>query len=862
MSHLSLLNYISHDQINSDYWRELGISVDSIEDIAKNDSSLNSSLNLLLNRFKFQELVELASVYNIDLKKETLKENAITKFRILHSLDKKEILLLNEFINRKKKAVNIIYKLKGPKDKTFLFPLAQAKSLYLISPKLLPELSTYFQWNEKGSGTLHSLSKNISFNELFKLTTSYRKTFSDILYKKSHGNNRYKIHSYYALDKEELILNIYKQVNDSPRADFDKAIRNKEVSFILLKIDAKQSIVEIKGATKADEAIIVSYLEETFFVKASPVEPEVFKEYNSESVQKAFLTGEPVIENSITDFLVSKISLRTSLLKRSPKLSLELDNESIWPAVIHANERNILDVQSIKDIEHIIAQVQNKKRVIRSKLLPNGNIFFSFDDSRMSNEIKESFIEQFSNLFGIPLFQEISNYKFREGRMDKIDYYMSLSNTTVLSNDDMLLFDQLISDKLLIERQSLSLICKSCDGITEVENLDYDLEEYVCECGHEDCYTRKNTSVEPNIKTVASLVKRKLSPLFSSLKYSDKYKTSEVRINNEKHKFISYYNDETNEVIQLFITNDHIRPAFIKRLSTMMIPTLIITVGMMEETIQTLRDQGIFLINFGRIHLSSETDLNEHFNEIVKQIKLQSKTKISLAADHAYESLKHTLCEPSKVPEFYDDKIFEDDVFALLKDIVPNGEKWGKEKSGKAFPEGIFAISAKNSKKNDFRRVFSYDCKFTRDDKGYDLTRDETRKAFEYVKNLNENPYIEKYSDKEELTAHIFISNAFKETQKAKIRDYFYEYLDEDLNTKGIFLDVECLLYLHECYRNNVEYIHANRNLYYEKLILLFSKENITNAEIDKIFKDILDEDLSENKALNTIKVTNSYKEN
>jgi hypothetical protein len=58
-------------------------------------------------------------------------------------------------------------------------------------------------------------------------------------------------------------------------------------------------------------------------------------------------------------------------------------------------------------------------------------------------------------------------------------------------------------------------------------------------------------------------------------------------------------NEGTNETLQLFATSDHILSSFIKRLTTMITPSLIITVGMLEETAQSLRNQGVYPIILG-----------------------------------------------------------------------------------------------------------------------------------------------------------------------------------------------------------------------------------------------------------------------
>ncbi len=856
---MSLLGYHTLSKVNSDYWRELGTAVDSIEDLSLDGARMNKRLENLLNRMTLDNVNELAGLYEVELEEGNSKEKLISKFWLLESVSKIEILLLQDFLNRKKRAIDELYSMKATGHNNLNSSLAKVKYLFQISPKLLMEAFTYFLWNEKGSGSVHTLNKTISFQNIVKLTTDYKSTFPEKLFLYSNRSNHFKVHSYFLLDKKELILNIYKQVNDSPRPDFDRAIRNKEVSSILLRIDLEQNIVELKGAGKKDERHIISYLEETYEVKTSQVQTGVFTKYDPTAITNAFLSGESVSADTITDFLVTKISFRSSLLQRSPKISIELENESIWPSIIDAKKKSVLSVRSIKDIDNIMVQVRNKKRLIRSNILPNGNVIFSFDDSRMGNEVKQTFKEQFLNLFGIPLFQEISNYGFFEGKVDKIDYLMSLSNPKILSNEDQSFFEKLVSEKLIKEKHSLILTCKSCNDVTEVD-LTYDLTSFNCGCENTECLSKKSTTLEVDLKTVTTFTKKQFNNLFTSLGYTNNPKSSTININDEKHKFITYHNHDTNETIQLFITSDYIRPAFIKRLSTMMIPTLIITVGMVEEMIQSLRDQGVYPINFGKIYLSEQQDLMQLYLENVESIKLQSKTKIAESADFAYISVKKTLGDPTKISPSYNDKIFEDDVFALLKDLVPNGEKWGKEKSGKAYPEGIFAISAKNLK-GDFRRVFSYDCKFTRAEEGYDLKREEKRKAVEYVENLNDNDYVNNFSDTNELTAHIFISNLFQEPQKDGMREFFNEKLGTDYNTKPVFLDVECLLYLHESYRKNVEHIHANRNLFYYQLILLLTRENITKDAIDQIFIKSLDKDLEENRKLDTKKVTDSYKE-
>ncbi|WP_088014523.1 hypothetical protein [Gottfriedia acidiceleris] len=858
---MSLLKYHSHDDLDLDYWQELGIAINPIVELSKNEGLINQRLSSLLNRLTIECLKELATLYNLEIYSESTKEKIIDSFIGLILDKKKEIIILQDFLNRKKRTIDELYLLKMNSEEIhYSTSLPRLIQMFKLSPKLLMEGLTYFLWNEKGSGKIFSINKVIPIKNLLKLISEYKQTFPDRLYQLSGKDNNYKIHSFF-VNKTEIILSIYKQVNDSTKQDFDKAIRNKEVSTILLSINSEQEIVEVKGANNSDAAHIITYIEETFPVKVSKIETGVFKNYDPVLISNAFLSGEPIIKSKVKDFLVTKISFRTSLLKKSPKMTYELENESIWPSVIDANDKGILSFRSIKDIEHIMAQVQNKKRLIRSIVLSNGNVVFSMDDSKMDKAIKQSFIEQFEGLFGIPLFHEISNYEFFEGKADKLDYIMALSTSATLTEVERTLFDKLVASKLIKENNKLILTCTACGDVSETEDMSFDLETFHCSCENTSSYSKKISSCEVDIKKVTSKTKQILTPSLLKMGYVASPKPSTIKIDEEKYQFINFHNDDTNETIQLFITSEHIRSSFMKRITTMMIPTIIVTVGMVEEAVQSLKDQGVYPISFSKIYLSEEEELEKLIHNNIEIIKMQSQTIISKAADHATESLERTKSKPSEIVEGYDDKIFEDDVFAILKDLVPNGEKWGKEKSGKPFPEGIFAISTKNTKREDLRRVFSYDCKFTKKDIGYDLAKAEQRKAIDYVEKLNDNPFILRFSDKEELSAHLFISNRFQDHQKDGMREYFNEKLGEKYDTHPVFLDIQSLLYLHKCYRKNVEHIDANRNLFYERLIHLFTRENITQQEIDKMFRTVLDRELVEHRNLDTKKVTDSLEE-
>lgn len=854
---MSLLQFNSKDLVDSDYWRELRTPYDYITELANSDIDLNNRLTSLLNKLSKPNLEEVCKMYQIDSSETINKTNTISKFNVLSKNQKKEILLFIEFSSRKKKAIEKVFDFK--KNELLNHPISKLKSLFEENPIHLIEILTYYLWNERGSGEKYEL-KNISFSDVKKLINEYTEKFTKILGEKSLDKSYFKIHSYSILKENELILHIYKQVNDSPKPDFDKAIRNKEVVSLFIKFDFKTKLIEIKGANKNEKKCIIEAVESIFNKSFFRIKSELFKTYNPSKIEKAFTEGDYIDSNINENFLVSKISFKNSTLIRSPKLTFQLENETIWPSIKDAKEKGIVKMKSIKDIEFLVAKCGAHEKKVRSTLLNNGNIIFTFDDSRMDDLEKEIFCEQFKCSFGVPLFQEILNSHFQEGQIDKVDYVMSLSSTNALSNDEKIQIELLLENKIMSKKTLYTCICKNCGKINESQDYFENELELECSCGSDDYNKKSNDIIENDFKQILKIVKQKLNSQFESKGFSYKG-SSKIKINDVEFKGISLLNETSNELLQVIITDKTLHPKFLNRLSTMMIPTIIVTVGIAENLLINMRKQGIIPLNFGRVYLSKDTDLEIIFKDIFKIISIESKSMITNAADNAYQSLKNIICLPSEAPKDYDDKIFEDDVYAILKEIVPNSQKWGKEKSGQAYPEGLFAVSTKNTNNEKITRVYSYDCKFTRQDEGYDLGRSENRKAHEYAKNLNDNAYITRFSDTQSLSAHIFITNAAKESQMEKMRDYFYKNLSKKNDTICIFIDVSSLLFLFENYRNNFEHLQANRNLFYEQLVGLLSREHIKEETVSKYFNKALDDDLKENAILNMKKVSDEYSE-
>lgn len=851
-----MLKYHSDQLVDDQYWRELSVPIDGIKELE--EVELSVEVGKIIHKMSIEEVKDLLPQYELTIPENVEKELIIEGFKNMSAEYKQELLLLANFIQRKKQAIGIFYE-ERMKNKTTRYDsheLSQVKHLYQLRPFHLAELQAFHNWTNRGRGRIFSMTKILNEKQLAQILNEKGKMLIDSLYKGSGQKSFYKLTSYTQLG-DILIIKMYKQVNDAPRPDFDSAFRNKEVQPLFFKIDGKKRMLEVKNFTAKEQKSLIEYLQCSYDeMKLKPLRTEVYSNYNSVAVKEAFIFGKPVDEKKCVDIEVSKIVFRRSTLRDGAKITLELDGQDIWGSVMDAHEKHCVDLHSLKDMDSITISVEGNKRTIRSHVMESGNILFSMDDGRMDEKKKKRFQDAFFAYFGLPLFQEISNRSYQAGITDTLDYIMGSAVIQKYNEEELTLVESMKNEKFLLSISEEFKVCKNCS-----EKL-RELDEYnpVCDsCGGIIFTPVVKTILRPQVQTIRSYIKKKLKEVEKQTEMKV-VSDSTPKIDGFKQPFIVLHNEETNEQLQILVTQDRLKHTTIKRITTMMVPTLIVMIGALENTLQAYQTNCTQGVTFGGIYYSGSDELSELIKNCMKRMKHRLKATISDAATQAFEALEEILQEPDKISHQYDDKRFEDDVFAILRDMIPNCQKWGKEKSGQVYPEGIFTISAKD-KRREQRKVFSYDCKFTRKNKGYDLNKSEQRKAIDYIEKLNDNDYIFSFSDNNSLEGHIFISNRFQTQQKQAMQDHFYEKLEKGSDVKALFLGIDELLYLHQQYRTNWEHIQNCRHLFYSKLITLLTSTSINKENIDRMFATVLDPALMEVRVLDTQKVTKTLGE-
>ncbi|SPT81068.1 Uncharacterised protein [Bacillus cereus] len=837
------------------FWRFVGVSIDLINELSA--PQVEVRFKSLLNNVTINELTELATLFNVDLKG-VKKMEQVECFNEVPIDSKKEMIILREFLNRKKKTVIRYYNSVATNSNYGIIfehsQLCQLSQLLNDDHIHIIQIYTWHNWDSKGTGIQFSLNKQVTFNKTYKIPTEYEEDFINDMYVNSNKENNYRIFSFAMYEKNKIAVIVYRQINDGSKPDFDEPFRNKEVAIIMFQIDITAGILEIRSKFQREKTGIKKYIEKTFNTSLTEIRPELFTQYQPEEIRSAVLEGISPAGQEVSDFIVNKIVFRSSPLINSPGLTFELENGDILPSIKDAHTRECIDLESIKDIESVSFKTSKVNRTIRSTVLEDGNIMFSLDDSGIEQNVKNEIQEKFLRKFGIPLNKLISNAKFMVGKADLTDYLLTLSSKKEFTKVENEIFNKLIEEKIVFEESEESTFCKN-PNCEYVDDKVIDSEECPS-CGSSELKIVEFDSLKISIPVVRNYVKELVKSFCDETDW-ELINDTEKEYYKNKYKFINLDNRETNESLQILVHQGAIQTKVLEKINRSLTPTVIVFVGVLEKYLEKYNNNCIFPINFGRVYNMEEPA--DFFKKMYKSIEHRAKSYLSSVAGKSFDVLEN-LPEPTLIGESYSPADFEDDVFNILKDIFSNADKWGKKMSGKEVPEGIFALTytvQKGSEDANRKYVFSYDCKLNKNTKGYDLAKGEQRKAFDYVEMLNQIRYITKFSDIKQLSSHIFISNNFNSNNYSTMADYFYRKLPDGYDTRPIFLPIEVLTYLHSEYRKNYGQIHNSRNAFMEAMydILTTDKLVIEIDDINDVMEQALDKDLADYKEIDTNKV-------
>lgn len=825
-----------------DSWRNLQVSYDAINEL--DFTKKKAYMNVILNSVSLKGTQELAMIFTIDFNDQDTKDDIKEKILQISDEDRKLILLLNDFQKQKKRTISNYYKdiFNGV---LYTTSLAQLVVLYNESFENLFSILTYHYWFSRRSGESYIFDKNCDSATAKKVLTvkGYKDKLYDTLNKASRAEHNYRLFSYVIINDERFIGLMYKEVKDTSIPDYDKGIRNKSVEFLLFGINTRNGIVEIKSKLLFEKRAIKEYFEETFSSESMLLKEDVFKSYNKQNILETMQSDKTACGTPVGDFLVDRIVLQSSSLKNSPEITFHTKNIDVWPTVADAYEKGAVNIASLKDLKSLSFKSMNVTRTIRSITKDNGNVVYTMNDSKINQETLESIKSKFYDKFGIPIFQEVTNHKFLDGRADLIDYVMGQSyHCDNLESEPKDIFNQLIEKKLLIKSDITYASCtdKYCPHQDQIWEKGSDqIECPLCD-GELRFYNDEAANV--NMSAIKKEIIKKVKAWCegSDWRY---LRNSVLTFGKKTINFIRVEKEQDGTIIQFFVADKTVDKRLLGKMHKMLTPTIVIFVGQQEKLIEHYSEECIQVMTFGKLYTLEEKDMKSFFEGIYKNLELRVKQYIASAANKAYHSIQTVLDEPMAInKESYPPEEFEDDGYALIKDMFSNSVKWGKEQNGQAVPEGVFSLSYLKHGRTKESYAFSFDFKLTYQKNGYDLDIKERRKAIDYVNDLNDSDAITSFTNQKELTGHIFISNQFNQGQFENVKEHFEKYLVDDVRTQPIFITAKTLAYLHARYRENIDLIELNKNYYTEQIFKALANKIriVTQDNIDEVYENLL----------------------
>lgn len=838
--------------VTDEYWDELLVNH---EKIVEGFSEASSAI--FVASLSQEDKVALQKVLSLTTSGEAEWTDNLKKHENFMSL-----LFLKEFLKRKKKAIDEIFEKKMPDNEpTKISTLVKLIELFYSNPSWLFEILVLHEWRNKSSGEIFSSNKKFTSNMISGLCNEigFQKKIADILYTNSKNNNEYRLIAHCQLGEHYFLYMIYKLTKDSKRPGYDKAKRVKDRDQVMFAIQTQEKTLEVKS-TKTDLWGIKKYFSQELGITLNEIERKVFKDYEVKNLMRLFEEGMPAADENPEDFIIDRISFSNSLLSKSPDLDLQLNGTDIWPSVMDAFQRRIVDLNSLKDIKYISLHSNKHSKSIRSISLENGDVVFKLNDSNLSHTTKTLINESFLKKFGFPLDRPIKN-KFNGGIALKIDQIFRFSRQDQLENDQKIIFDELLSLKLLGLKKEEKYSCSSCDFFTtdKAEVFNSSTEKLECPQCNDDISITFEEEIITNDASIENYFYQLLEHFLNNdprlLAKNDSTQTIKKRKFTFKRFLFNGY------LFQILVTKNVLQKKVLETIERRLIPTIVICYGVDQQTSDIFSLDTIEQLTFGQVYVNRDsTNFSILLEKYLEDLEKRMNHLIVTAAMKSVKNLNLISGKTSELIGIYDENDLEDDTFPILKDLFPNSEKWGKELIGKPIPEGVFAIQFKDNlprKATEMKFAFTYDCKFTTKKSGYTLGSSEHRKALHYVKQLNSLVNISEYCTPKEITSHIFIGNKFRERQIVAMAKFFREEIVDGYTTKPVFIDCKDLVYLYEQINRNKEKVQKVPDIFYRQMVAIFTTDDIliTKEYIDEQFEDI-DVAASSYSSLDTKKIT------
>lgn len=619
------------------------------------------------------------------------------------------------------------------------------------------------------------------------------------------------------------LLNIDRQTSDQARRDWSGRQRRRNVSNVFVEIDEDRNRIRISTSNTNIRETLRDKLQDVFDVFLYDLETDVSKsDVNKEKFESELIRE----ENSDESSRIQAIEFERSNI--SPALPLQISkksyNKDIRP-IIRSMDSEIVSPE-LDNVGKMWVEVEGQEGTINvEQSVQQGFLRLDSNVQTQREDLQELFRNQFNESFGVPLDKKIPLHWVTGDRRSFI--------ASVLKNpseyDSLRFPNQNLTEELenigVIDRRTI--IQKKCLDCGKKENRPFS----VCQsCGGEFEEVARYRVPRTSKAGVREFIKNILDR--EGIMYLNKHTEKIFRTDYE---FLRVRDHGQEVDIHLNTKDVNLTENAVEHLQKSLNPVLVVNPGEVKN--MHLMDEGLTstLDLAELIDLELEGGLPDDY--ISSEISTVARSTEELASSNARTALAN-MGNMEEEPDSDDSIQFEQELFHLFNQIIPNTEQWGSKRRGNV-PDGFSEITFDTAQGRYFRS-FTYDSKFT-EDADLELDTDETRRLREYVHRIIESEEFK--STDSELSHFIVITNA-----GAGGMNVVAERLNKMQKWSGypVYMHASFPMALNIAYNENVELIRNNPDRFYEQLFRTLNDGRLYQTDQDDIehFVSLSDEDV------------------
>ena len=633
------------------------------------------------------------------------------------------------------------------------------------------------------------------------------------------------------------ILTVERQTGDRYLREVGTRRRSRPATLAMVRLQAGNPIVEIRNARLFDEPIREWI--STKIGALSVVEQAQFTDFAEETFRERMFAPLAVLDEQRLPLV--RLACRASLTVGEAQVEVRANNHrsDIRPDLRELDEGSVIRLREPADIESMDVLFDGQVVHVDVELdRENFACVATSQERNLTDEQRSRLAEAFLASVGFPL--EKSMERGAQAINRRIAY-------------DELLRGHLLSDLLTPsgpfrkELRDLGVIQESScfrwkcaaghSGVHDGDSPPDTCDQHECGAGisekHED--TR--------IRTVLPRVKKLVIESIKGIPGVAIVKPDATRKINREDVELVQLEFEKQPAFVFFATGS-VTQNFLRFFEHSQVPLVVVRVGREGITSRMIEDSLFSEVSTGLILEARVQEQNKPVppTGLVKAFQRQAEASQEFklrAARRSYARLPEKLVDSAG----YGSGDFETDAFNVLTWWMDMAEKWGREASGAAIPEGVGAWRC-GSEKPQPGYVMAWDCKWTGEEPGYDLTAGEKLKARNYIAKIRTKWEVDNFAG--DLSFFALISNRFREGQLASVAAACHSKPNEKWTGQVAFIDADALLRLYAAWASKPNELLARMDLLRCELSEMLASpgepySRVTSATMSDLLKRVLE---------------------